>query len=98
MARERQVTRTVNVTDCEVMCLTISTSTPSTEHFTVTGVFENNQSALKTLKKLHETDDFKLVTVLGMTTEEVLYGMPEEKFIEVAEKLPPRKVYGEAAE
>lgn len=92
MARVRMITRTVNVTNCEVMGLTISTALPTTQTLKLSGTYENTAEALKAIKKQYETDDYKPAAVLSMTVDEILYGMEEAKFIELAEILPPRKV------
>lgn len=95
MARIRMITRTVNVTEVEVMCLTVSTAKVSTEKFKLSGNITESAEALKLIKKHYETKDFKPTAVLSLSTEEVLYGMSEEQFIKLAEVLPPRKLYGE---
>lgn len=98
MARIRMITRTVNVTYCEVMALTISTASVSTDTLEITGTFDAKEDALKAIKKQYETADYKPTAIISMAVSEILYGMPEDKFIELAEILPPRKVYGETAD
>lgn len=98
MARVRMVTRTVTVTNVEVMCLTVSSAEVSTRTFKISGNIVDKQDALKLVKKSHETDDFKPTAIISMSTEELLYGMPEEQFINLAEVLPPRKLYGDDTE
>lgn len=95
MARMRMVTRTVNVTNCEVMALTISTASVSTDTLKISGTFDSKDDALKAIKKQYETADYKPTAIINMEVSEILYGMPEDKFIELAEILPPRKVYGD---
>lgn len=95
MARVRMVTRTVNVTNCEVMALTISTATVSTDTLKISGTFDTTADALNAVKKQYETADYKPTAIVNMTVSEILYGMPEEKFIQLADIMPPRKVYGD---
>ena len=95
MARERMVTRTVSVTECKVMCLRISTAEVTTDTLILSGTYEHDRDVLKAIKKLYETEDYKPTAVIETTEHEILYGMTEAKFIELAEALPPRKVYGE---
>ena len=90
MARERMVTRTVVVTTVEVMCLDVTTAQVQIKDFEMSGVYADYESALKSIKKVHETDSFKCVAVQGMTEKEVLYGMKEIDFIQLAKVLPPR--------
>ena len=91
MARERMITRTVEITVAHVMCLNVETAEVSTKPFTVTGKQEE-KTLLKTLKKQCETESFKLVAITEVTTYEKLYGMPESEFIALAKELPPRNI------
>lgn len=93
MARQRMVTRTVNVTTCEVMGLTISQAAVSTIKVQLNGTYADKDSALKVVKRTHETEDYKPTAIVSMTTQEILYGMPEEEFIKLACVMPPRKDY-----
>lgn len=91
MRKEKMVTRTVTKTNCEIMCLNIDSAEVIVKNFTVSGKYDNENDLLKTCQELFETDNFKLVHVSGFS-EEVLLGMPESKFIELADVLPPRKI------
>lgn len=93
MARQRMVTRTVNVTTCEVMGLTISQAAVSTIKVQLNGTYADKDSALKAVKKTHETEDYKPTAIVSMTTQEILYGMPEDEFVKLARIMPPRKDY-----
>jgi len=95
MPRERMVTRTVLTTECEVLCVNVSTVETTVQTFTLTGKQENVDQILKSLKKEHETDTFKLVALQGDPVfKETMYGMKEIDFINIAKKLDPdtRKV------
>lgn len=95
MARERMVTRTVLTTECEVLCVNVTTVETTVQTFTLTGKHDNAEQFLKALKKEHETDTFKLVALQGEPTyKETMYGMKEIDFINLAKKLDPgtRKV------
>lgn len=98
MARERMVTRTVSETKAQVMGLQISAGAAVTKEVTLAGAYDNAGEVLKAVKKYHETDDYKPVTVLAYETVEKLYGMTEQEFLSHAKLLPPRKVYGEQDE
>lgn len=89
MARERMVTRTVSETTVTVMCVNVTTAEMENKVYTL-GQVSNQSDALKALKKLYETDTFKLVAVVSMEVTEQLYGMTEVEFIKLARKLPPR--------
>lgn len=90
MARERYVTRTVELSVCEVMCMDVTTAEVKINTYEVGGGITENGALLKAIKKLHETDDFKCVAITKVVTKEILYGMPESDFIRLAKILPPR--------
>lgn len=87
MARERMVTRTINVTECEVMCVDVTTAETTINTFELTGESYTSDKALKELKKHYETETLKLVVVQGMNTREEIYGLLEVDFLKVAHRL-----------
>ena len=89
MARERMITRTVEQTKVRVMALDVNTVEVHFIETTIGGAY-TEESLMKKLKKMYETDDFKLVHIEEQETEEVLLGMTEEDFIKYAKVLPPR--------
>ena len=89
MARERMITRTVTTTNCEVMCVNVTTAEVQVKDYTLTGE-QTKETALKQLKKLYETETEKIVTVNSVSLNETLYGMSELDFIKLAKVLPPR--------
>ena len=93
MAKEKLITRTITTTQAEVMSVDVETADVKIKTYTIVGEFENNTAILNACKKQFETEQLKLVNVQDSTVIETLYGMPESKFIELAEKLPPRKNY-----
>ena len=92
MARRRMVTRTITFTKAEVMTVDVTTAEVSTNEYRINGLFEGTTDLLKALKKAYETDYIKLVKIEGFNSEEILFGMDESKFMELAEVLPPRTV------
>lgn len=95
MARERMVTRTVELTIAEVMTLDTTTAKVETIAYEIGGGLTDEKGILKAVKKLHETDTFKCVAVQNVTIKEVLYGMSEIEFIKHANILPPRSAKSE---
>ena len=81
------VTRTINVTECEVMCVDVTTAETTIKHYELTGENYTPEKALKELKKYYETDTIKLVIIQGMNTREELYGLLEVDFLKVAHQL-----------
>lgn len=90
MARERMVTRTVELTIAEVMTLDTTNAKVEVIAYEVGGGLTDEKAILKAVKKLHETDTFKCVAVQSVTFREILYGMSEADFIMYAKVLPPR--------
>ena len=90
MARERMVTRTVELSVCEVMCVNTVTAEVKINTYEIGGGLTDENALLKAIKKLYETDTFKCVSISKVTPKEILYGMPENRFIELATVLPPR--------
>lgn len=89
MARERMVTRTVVVTNCEALCVDVTTVETTIKSYDLSGSYSTVDDALKALKKAYETDTFKVVAIQKMTENEVLYGMSELDFIKQAKVLDP---------
>ena len=98
MARVRMVTRTVEVTVAQVMCVDVSTAEVSVRNYEVSGKFADDSEVLKALKKAYETDSYKVVAVQNTEVKEILYGMPEIEFIRMAKVLPPRCTQGSSDE
>lgn len=90
MARERMVTRTVELTIADVMTLDTATAEVRVIAYEIGGGLTDNDAILKAIKKLHETDTFKCVAVQSVSVKEILYGMTEQEFIAHAKVLPPR--------
>lgn len=90
MARERMVTRTVELTIAEVMTLDTITAEVRVIAYEIGGGLTDNAAILKAIKKIHETDTFKCVAVQSVSVKEILYGMTETDFIKHAKVLPPR--------
>lgn len=89
MARTRMVTRTINVTAIEAMCVDTLTAEVSIKELELTGETFTEEKALKALKKEYETDTFKVVTIQSMNVHEEMYGLKEIDFLKVATKLDP---------
>lgn len=88
MARTRMVTRTINVTVVEAMCVD-TTAEVTVKSLELTGETFTDEKALKALKKEYETDTFKVVAIQKMEVHEEMYGLKEIDFLKVAQKLDP---------
>jgi hypothetical protein len=90
MARARKVTRTIASTKVVVMCVNTETAVVENYEVTIAGVYSDDKKLMKAVTKVVETETLKPVSVVSTEVIETLYGMDEQKFIEMAEVLPPR--------
>lgn len=90
MARARKVTRTISSTKVIVMCVNTETAVVENYEVTIAGVYPDEKKLMKAVTKEVETETLKPVSVVSTEVIETLYGMDEQKFIEMAEVLPPR--------
>lgn len=89
MARTRMVTHIINVTVVEAMCVDTQTAELTVKSLELTGETFTDEKALKALKKVYETDTFKVVAIQKMEVHEEMYGLKEIDFLNVAQKLDP---------
>lgn len=86
MARERMVTRTMKVAECETMLVDVKTAEVSIRTLEITGDVDE-ETALKVLKKEYETHDCKVVAIQNIHIREEIYGMKEVDFLKYAKRL-----------
>lgn len=87
MARKRMVTRTITSTKAKATVYNIEKGEIQTLEYKLSGELSADD-ALKAITKEHT--EVRPLKVTEVTVQEELYGMPEEKFLELAEILPPR--------
>lgn len=87
MARKRMVTRTITFTTARATVYNIDKDEIQTVEYKLSGELSVNE-ALKVITKEHK--EVRPLKVNDVTVQEELYGMSEEKFIELAEILPSR--------
>lgn len=90
MARARKVTRTISSTKVIVMCVDTETAKVNNYEVEIAGVYSDEKKLMKAVTKVVGTETLKPVTVVSTEVIETLYGMDEQKFMEMAEVLPPR--------
>lgn len=90
MARARKVTRTISSTKVIVMCVDTETAIVNNYEVEIAGVYSDEKKLMKAVTKVVETETLKPVSVVSTEVIETLYGMDEQKFIEMAEVLPSR--------
>ena len=87
MARKRMVTRTITSTKAKATVYNIEKDEIQTLEYKLSGELSADD-ALKAITKEHT--EVRPLKVTEVTVHEEMYGMPEEKFLELAEILPPR--------
>ena len=89
MARIPMITRTVVTTVAKIFCVNTTTEETEIKVVELPRTYTDDKKLLNTAK---EVLDPELIPVKVILTEikETLYGMTEQNFIELAEKLPPR--------
>lgn len=90
MARARKVTRTISSTKVIVLCVNTETAKVNNYEVTIVGTYTDEKKLMKAVTKVVETPTIKPVSVVSTEVIETLYGMDEQKFIEMAEVLQPR--------
>lgn len=91
MARTPKVTRTITTSVVSILCANIEIGELVNVEFTLPRTYKNDDDILKAVKKANHDDNIKPVSVSDIKIVETLYGMDEQKFIDNAEILPPRK-------
>ena len=90
MARQPMVTRTIITTNAKVLCLDIDKQEPFERIVKLPRTYKDERKMMKKIEAVVNNDSVKAVHVISTETEEILYGMTEQKFIEEAEILPSR--------
>ena len=87
MARKRMVTRTITLTKAKATVYDIASDEIQTLEYKLSGELSVDD-ALKAIAKEHT--EVRPLKVAEVVVQQELYGMPEEKFLELAEILPAR--------
>lgn len=87
MARKRMVTRTITSTKAKATVYNSEKDEIQTLEYKLSGELSADD-VLKAITKEHA--DVRPLKVTEVEVQEELYGMSEEKFLELAEILPPR--------
>ena len=98
MARIPMVTRTIQTTTANVLCLNIKEGEPFNKEVVLPRTYKDEKSTMKVVEKVINTDEVKAVHIVHTEVNETLYGMTEQEFIAAARVLPDRKVSGETHE
>lgn len=80
MARAPMVTRELIGTEANVLVVDTVNATTDYRDFTVPGKYKTTENLLKAIKKVNETDTYRIVKVIDSKEVHKLYGMPIAQF------------------
>ena len=83
MARVRMVTRTINSTLVNALCVNPTTKEVEEKEITLAGTFDDDKALSKAVAKLN-TETQVVVSIYGSKVISKLYGMTEQMFLENA--------------
>lgn len=87
MARQPMVTRTIVSTKLTVLCMDLVNRQPIEKEIVLPRTYKDDITIMKVLAKQYDSDELKVTAILSKEVNKDIYGMTEQKFLEVAEKL-----------
>ena len=90
MAKTPMITRTIQTTEVNVLCMDIKQGEPFNTTVTLPRTYKDNAAMLKAAAAVIDNDEVKAVHVVTSDVKETLYGMKEIDFIANADILPAR--------
>lgn len=91
MARQRMISRTIKVTEVTVLCMDVVTCEPCNRSLRFQGYFKDDNKLMKAIKEDVETENFKVVHIVDKVEHEVLVGMSETDFLNMAFPLDDKR-------
>lgn len=88
--RTPMVTRTIVTTNVNVLCVDVTKQETFNQTITLPRTYKDNKALLKAVSAVIENEEIKPVAIKSIETQETLYGMSEQDFINAAQILPPR--------
>lgn len=92
MAKTSMITRTIQTTKVNVLCMDIKQGEPFNTTVTLPRTYKDNAAMLKAAAAVIDNEDTKAVHIVASEVKETLYGMKETDFIAKADILPARTV------
>lgn len=83
MARVKNITRTLKITQVTALMLDVETAEPFNETFNLEGTYKNDEAILKALKKEYEDGVYKVVHIVATEVITKKLSMPVQLFIEL---------------
>lgn len=96
MSKEREITRTINTVNVTLLCVNKEEGLAEDKLVILSGINGKNKEALLRLAQKRVPAPWQAVLVKGITEEEHLYAMSEEKFMALAEVRPVRESKSDA--
>lgn len=92
MARRPMVTRTITTTEVTMMCVNIETKAVENKTVTLPRTYKDDSAITRFIEKEGITfgENLKPVTIVSKQEVNSLYGMYEEEFVKVAQKMEGR--------
>lgn len=90
MAKTPMITRTIQTTEVNVLCMDIKQGEPFNTTVTLPRTYKDNAAMLKAAAAVIDNEDTKAVHIVASEVKETLYGMKETDFIVNADILPAR--------
>lgn len=92
MGRQKMVTRTIKLNIYNCLCMNTVLCEPFNKEISTGRGFKSERKRDDFLREQIDTETEKFVSVVDVTVNDVLYGMPEDDFIKNAVVLPARPV------
>lgn len=92
MAKTPMITRTIQTTEVNVLCMDIKQGEPFNTTVTLPRTYKDNVAMLKAAAAVIDNEENKAVHIVASEVKETLYGMKETDFIAIANILPARTV------
>ena len=92
--RKPSVTRTISTLNITVLCMDTDSCEPMTKTYPIYGSEAPKDEAklFNYIRKMYETDTFKISAIIEKTSVRKIYRMPLSQFIEEAEEVKTDKV------
>ena len=90
MAKTPMITRTIQTTEVNVLCMDIKQGEPFNTTVPLPRTYKDNAAILKAAAAVIDNEDTKAVHIVASEVKETLYGMKETDFIANADILPAR--------
>ena len=85
--KKRIITRTITTTEVDIFAIDLNTAEPYNTTISISGDLTNEKKPNAVISEVYDNEDRKFLKALGMRVHEDLYGLDEQKFLELATKI-----------